>query len=90
MRIDERVLPRHEIIGLRVRVLASSCSSMTGLAGTIVDETKNMLVVETDEGVKKIPKETSVFLLTLPDGKEVKLEGWRIVGRPEDRVRKGG
>jgi ribonuclease P protein subunit POP4 len=89
MKIDERILPRHEIIGLRVKILASSSRSMTGLTGTVIDETKNMLVVRTEDGVKKIPKSTSVFLLTLPDGKEVKLEGRRILGRPEERIRRG-
>lgn len=88
MRISEKNVAKHEIIGLKAKIVASSCRSLVGLEGKIIDESRQMIVIETKEGLKKVPKETSVFFLTLPDGKEVKLEGRKIVGRPEERIRK--
>ncbi|MEM1874253.1 MAG: ribonuclease P protein subunit [Candidatus Hadarchaeales archaeon] len=82
MKISEKDIAKHELIGLKVKILTSSCRSLIGLEGKIIDESKKMIVLETKNGPKKIPKETSVFFLTLPDGKEIKLEGRRIVGRP--------
>ncbi|MEX2707258.1 MAG: ribonuclease P protein component 1 [Candidatus Freyarchaeota archaeon] len=75
----------HELIGLPVRVIKSTHKGYL-ISGTVIDETKNMLIIESD-GVKKIPKSVSVFEFKLPDGDIVEVEGKKIVGRPEDRTK---
>ena len=79
---------RSEFIGLRVRVLMSSHPTLTGIEGEIVDETKNTVVIRTEKGDKRIPKHTSVLLIFFPDGNQVKIDGAKIVGRPEERIKK--
>ena len=52
---------RHELIGLDVLVSGASNPLHRGLYGRIIDETKNLLIVETSHGVKRIPKMYSRF-----------------------------
>ena len=49
---------RQEFIGLKAKVIASKDPSIEGIEGIIIDETKNMLIIETSKGIKKIAKET--------------------------------
>jgi ribonuclease P protein subunit POP4 len=90
MPVTKENLPRHELIGLEAKVVNSSDPSLLGAHGRIVNETKEMLVVELDGKARSIPKSISVFLITLPDGEEVEIDGKRIVGRPQDRIKKIG
>ncbi|RLI24111.1 MAG: ribonuclease P protein subunit [Candidatus Hecatellales archaeon] len=88
MPLTPRNIVRHELIGLEARVAGSSHKGYVGISGRVVDETRNMLVILSQNGFKKIPKKTSTFHFKLPDGSLVEVEGWKIVGRPEDRVKK--
>ncbi|HID17949.1 TPA: ribonuclease P protein component 1 [Candidatus Bathyarchaeota archaeon] len=88
MPLTPRNIARHELIGLEARVVDSSHKDYIGISGKIVDETRNMLVIFSDGKFKRILKKVSTFHLKLPDGKLVEVEGWRILGRPEDRVKK--
>jgi RNase P/RNase MRP subunit p29 len=54
--------------------------------GVVVGETKNMVEVETVTGVKKVPKNETVFYL---DEGGVKIEGRKLVGRSFERMLKG-
>ncbi len=81
-------LPRHELIGLEVEVLDSRDPGLRGLRGRVVDETKNMLKIRAGAKVKSIPKSIVYLKFVLPGGEEVRIEGKRLVARPEDRVRK--
>jgi RNase P/RNase MRP subunit p29 len=45
-------------------------------------------VIEDDEKSRKISKSNSTFLITLPDGEKVTVEGRKLVGRPDERVRR--
>lgn len=75
----------HELIGLPVRVVKSTHKGYL-LSGIVIDETKNMIVIKCN-GVKKIPKNVSIFEFTLPDGSAIKVEGEKIMGRPEERTK---
>ncbi|MEM2869367.1 MAG: ribonuclease P protein subunit [Thermoplasmata archaeon] len=87
--ITESNLVRHELIGLRVVVRRSPDPSVEGMEGRVVDETRNTLVIDTGErGRRRVAKEGSAFLFTLPDGGMVEVEGRRIRFRPEDRVKR--
>jgi ribonuclease P protein subunit POP4 len=78
---------RHEWIGLKARVIQSTDPGLRDREGIIVDETKRTIVLE--EGKRKIvvPKEISVFRITLPTGEEVEVDGRKIIMRPEERIK---
>ena len=86
--MTKRNVLRHELIGLEARVTNSSDPGVIGTYGTIVDETRDMLVIEQAGKPKIVPKANSIFVLTLPDGEEIEVDGAKLVARPEERVRK--
>jgi len=79
---------QNELIGLNAKVTKSTNHDSIGITGTVIDETRNTLVIRHNNSNKTIPKETTVFQFTLPNGSTVEVEGNAIVGRPEDRVKK--
>jgi len=98
MSITPENIVRHELIGLRVKIEKCTDKSLEKLAGKVIDESYNMLVVEGKKrgpgtSVKKpkeksIPKLNSIFIFTLPNGVKVEVDGSLLVGRPEDRIKK--
>ena len=97
MRITPDNLLQHELIGLRTEVEDSSNSDVRGLCGIVVDETRNMLVIENEQRKeKKIPKAGNIFVFELPEdedasekaGERVRVRGNMLVSRPEDRIKK--
>jgi ribonuclease P protein subunit POP4 len=80
-------LRKHELIGLQVEVVGSTDPSQLHVAGRVIDETRNLLVVEVAGAAKRIPKQGSRFRFNVQGGIEV--EGDEIRFRPEDRVKKG-
>lgn len=77
----------HTFIGIRVEVVNSSSRALIGLKGTVIDETKNMLVVETASGRKRIQKVACTFRFET-DGGQVDVHGKKIAFRPEERPKK--
>lgn len=67
----------HELIGLKVRVMHSSDKSQIGLYGTVIDDTKNTLLVSTRNGYRRVAKKISRFKfitaknIFIVDGKEI-------------------
>ncbi|MCD6563600.1 MAG: ribonuclease P protein component 1 [Thermoproteales archaeon] len=88
MKISPRNIIFHELIGLRVEIIDSSNKSQIGISGRVIDETANMLVIESDKGRKMVSKKDVVIVFYLPTGEKVKVEGKVIVGRPEERLKK--
>lgn len=74
----------HELIGLPVEVESMDLK----MKGVVVDETRNMLVIEVDGADKKIPKDAASFIFTLPDGRRVKVLGILLRSQPENRIPK--
>ncbi len=88
MKINPHNILQHELIGLRTGVEDSTNKVVEGLFGTVVDETRNMLVIKNASGKdKKIPKAGTTFVFELPEAK-VRLRGDMLVSRPEDRIKK--
>jgi ribonuclease P protein subunit POP4 len=85
--ISIKNLIRHELIGLQAEVAESSNKFNIGIKGMVVDETKNILVIETADGLKKIQKKGAEFIFTIPEGKKVKVNGTKIIARPEERIK---
>lgn len=86
--ITSQSLLKHELIGLPVRIVRSTHLGHVGISGTVVDETQNMLLILHDGKQKNVPKKTSVFQFSLPDGSLVEVNGVEIAKRPEDRIEK--
>ena len=85
MTITAKNAIRHELIGLDVEVCEST--NNVCIHGKVVDETKNMIMIKTFGIVKKIPKKENSFIFDLPDGKRIKIDGSKIMARPEDRIK---
>ena len=79
---------RHELIGLPVEVVHASNPAQQGIAGRIVDETRNMIVIGTPRGEKRIGKASATFRITVPDGTVVDVSGSALVSQPEKRISK--
>ena len=79
-------LMSHEFIGLKTEVVDSSNKEFEGMNGTIVDETKSMFMIETNKGIKKIPKDHNKWKFTIQN-QDVVLFGSTLCKRPSDRVR---
>lgn len=75
-----------ELIGLTIIITQSKNKTLVGLQGKIVDETKYMITIKTSKGDKKLIKKEIKFQII--DGKTIEIEGSKIVGRPEDRIKK--
>ena len=74
MTLTPETLPRHELVGLHVRVEESTDPSRVGIEGRVVRETMRTLVVDTEStdngsgsGVKQVPKRGARFTFRLTD-----------------------
>lgn len=76
---------KHELIGLDIKILESPDQSLVGLEGKIVDESKNMLVIDVDGKEKNIAKKVIKF--AIQENMSV-IDGAKITYRPEDRIKK--
>ena len=83
--INSENLIQQEFIGLGTSIADSSNPQLIGLNGTIINETKSMFTLKTSKGMKKIPKNNSVWSFKI-DNKELKLNGSKIQKRPHDRI----
>jgi ribonuclease P protein subunit POP4 len=88
MPITKQNVSKHELIGLEARVVNSSDKNLIGTYGTIIDETKDMLVIDQVGKPRIVQKKNSVFKLTLPSGEDIDVDGAKLVARPEDRIKK--
>jgi ribonuclease P protein subunit POP4 len=76
----------HELVGLHATILDSPQTSIIGMSGTIVYETKNMLNMKTERGIKKISKTSVKKMRLLLPLNACFIRGRSLIGRPEDRV----
>ena len=80
-------LVKHELIGLEVEVHESKNKSLIGLKGKVIDETKNMLEVETQHGAKSIIKDQAILDFKV-ENKTLRVDGSILTKRPEERIKK--
>ncbi|MEM0476407.1 MAG: ribonuclease P protein subunit [Candidatus Aenigmatarchaeota archaeon] len=86
---NEYNLVRHELIGLKVKILDSKNKSLKKIKGIVIDETYNTIIIEKKNKKRKIvPKKSTIFLFELENNKKVKVLGDVLIGRPEDRIKK--
>lgn len=95
MEITPSKLIFHELIGLVVEVVDATNPALIGISGKVVDETKNMIVVQTKAGSERmVPKAVTTFVFRIParlSGEHaewhVKIEGNLLVSQPENRTK---
>lgn len=77
-----------ELIGLRIKVIKSDNPVLVGIKGKIIDETRNMLVVEQEN--KKMSRliKDKITLHVYQNNRIIEIDGKLLIGRPEDRVKK--
>jgi ribonuclease P protein subunit POP4 len=76
----------HELIGLDVTVVYASSPSLVGIAGLIIDETRNTVRIKTKSGLKMVGKKEVILRTRLPEGKVVDLDGSALLMAPEKRT----
>jgi ribonuclease P protein subunit POP4 len=79
---------RGELIGLTIWVIDSENASNIGIKGTIINETKHMLMIKTKGEVKKIIKKQNTLIFKIAK-ENIKINGKKLVGRPEERIKNG-
>ena len=79
---------QNELIGLDIEVVKSPNSNLIGIAGRVVNETRNTFTIFQENKEKTIIKENAIFNFSLPNGTIVEIDGNILIGRPEDRIKK--
>ena len=75
----------HEFIGLDTEIVQSTNPQVIGLNGRIINETKSMFTINTENGVKSIAKSTNDWKFSIQN-KYVIVDGSKIAKRPFDRL----
>ena len=74
-----------EIIGMNGIVIESTNRNFVGISGTIINETKNMLTLNTKLGEKSIPKNTCKLKISR-DSKMTIINGSDLLKHPHERL----
>lgn len=75
----------HEFIGLNTEIVKSTNPQVIGLNGRIINETKSMFTISTENGDKSIAKSTNSWKFSIQN-EDVIIEGTKIRKRPFDRL----
>ena len=87
MQITPENILKHELIGLNVKIVNSKNEKIVGIKGKVIDETKNTLIIANSNAKRRIPKDIATFQFKLPDGTFVNLDGSKLIGNPENRLK---
>ena len=82
-----RQTTRAELIGKEVEIVKAKNKILNNMKGKIIDETRNMIMVQTDSGIKKVIKDQASFRIK-SEKELVEIEGIKLVNRPEDRLKR--
>ncbi len=87
--LNKKDLIYSTFIGYPIEIIRSTIENLNGKKGIVVDETKNLLIIE-DENKKelKIPKNSSIFKFFLENGETAIIDGEKICFRPHERPKK--
>ena len=84
-----RKLTFRKLIGKKVVIEHSLDPSIKGLEGTILSETRNVIIIKTSSGrVKRILKKGVLLTIYVSRNKKISVPGYMMIGRPEERVKK--
>ncbi len=85
--MSERTLAKEELIGLPVTVNQCKDPNWINKTGIIIDETKNTFLIRLNNKSKRIAKSIAKFEFE-QNGMKIRLNGSKIVYKPEDRIKK--
>ena len=74
------------IVGLEAKIFESSDSTLQGIVGTIVFETKNTLFIRKDSLLRQVTKRAAKRLQLQTRSCACFISGSALIGRPEDRI----
>lgn len=66
---------------MKIEIVDSQNRSLLGLSGKVIDETKNIFVIETQNGVKRLVKSQITFKM----GTNI-IKGESVIRRPEELI----
>ena len=72
------------LTGNRINVIKHTDPSLINITGDIVQETKSMLTIQTNCGIKRVQKSNGIFLV-FTEGMKFKITGKIIDGTPKMR-----
>ncbi|WP_299292340.1 ribonuclease P protein subunit [Nitrosopumilus sp.] len=75
----------HEFIGLNTKIVESSNPQIVGLNGKIINETKSMFTLNTENGIKSIAKANNSWEFSIGSSLAI-VNGSNIQKRPFDRI----
>ena len=75
----------HEFIGLNTEIVQSTNPQVIGLNGKVINETKSMFTINTENGIKSIAKADNSWRFSI-ENNNVVVEGSKIAKRPFDRI----
>jgi len=78
--VNKRKLHKTELIGSQLEIIGSKNKKLIGIKGKIIDETKNMFIL--DNGKKLIKSQITIKI------QKTILNGKKLAIRPEDRLKK--
>ena len=86
--IHSKYIIYHDLIGFKAKVRLKSKKKSLEFRdiGIIIDETKNLIITDKDNQIKKYIKKDHVFRLML-DEEVLEIDGSKLVGTPENRLR---
>ena len=91
MNLNPKYLIYHDLIGLDSYAKLKSSSHKKDFSdiGIVIDESKNMLITNKNTIVNKYIKKDHIFKFRIPEKEDMLFEvnGSKIVGRPENRLR---
>lgn len=87
MKVNLKDITKYELIGLKAEIADAKNKANIGIKGKIIDETRNTIMIETKKGVKRLIKE-NITIDVFFRGKQIRIKGGLLVGRPEDRIKK--
>jgi len=78
-------LKYNELTGRTLTIISSTDSSLNGISGLIINETKNTFHILNNQNTKIIPKSNCIF--NFNDNPE-SITGSLLIGRPHNRLAK--
>ena len=73
---------QRSLIGQTVEIVEATNKALLGLKGMVIDESKNMLTIDTERGEKKVIKEHVTLLV-----QRKKIPGTALARRIEERIK---
>ena len=85
--ITQDNIHKHELVGLKARVIDSTNTQLVGITGQVINETKSTLILDTmQSGIKSIPKDINQWRFITAQNQEIHINGAKIAKRSAERL----